>query len=89
MCGDGRQTATDGTVAVLGCVVLGTDGVIEVKNERGEIFGSKRLKEVILANRRLPAPDLLERVKAAIVEFHADKFPADDVTLMILERKLG
>lgn len=70
-------------------LVLGTDGVIEVRNERGEIFGSERLKEVIRENRRLPAPELLERVKAAVMEFHADAYPADDVTLMILERKLG
>lgn len=70
-------------------LVLGTDGVVEVRNESGEIFGSKRLKALILENRRLPAPDLLERVKSAVVKFQADEFPADDVTLMILERKLG
>jgi sigma-B regulation protein RsbU (phosphoserine phosphatase) len=70
-------------------LVLGTDGVIEVRDERGAIFGTDRLKALILENRRLPAPELLKRVKSAVVEFHSDKFPADDVTLMILERKLG
>jgi serine phosphatase RsbU (regulator of sigma subunit) len=69
-------------------LLLATDGAIELKNEQNEMFGRKRLQELTSENRHLPAPELRDLLRESISSFNSEQHPLDDVTLIILERKL-
>ncbi len=69
-------------------LLLATDGAIELQNEQKEMFGRERLERLINDNRTLSANHLLSVIRDAIVDFHPHEHPPDDVTLMIVERKL-
>ena len=69
-------------------LVLATDGAFELRNQNDEMFGVDRLKQLIIENRRLPASELLTVVRKAITEFHPGDHPPDDITVLLLERKL-
>lgn len=70
-------------------LLLATDGAIELRNERDEMFGRKRLERLVSRNRTLNAQDLLAVIRDAINRFHPRDHPPDDITLIILERKLN
>ena len=69
-------------------LLLATDGAYELRNEQGEMFGLQRLEAVVRDNRRLPAKQLLALLRRTISEFHGAEHPPDDITLLLLERKL-
>src|SRR5579872_3312023 len=68
-------------------VILATDGAIEQHNEDREMFGRRRLQQLVRDNQTLPAPRLLARLKEEISTFFRGSHPDDDVTILILERK--
>ncbi|MBU1203756.1 MAG: serine/threonine-protein phosphatase [Nanoarchaeota archaeon] len=43
-----------------------SDGVVEGRNVRGEMFGEERLIELVLANKELPAKKIISRIKKAV-----------------------
>jgi serine phosphatase RsbU (regulator of sigma subunit) len=63
-------------------LVLYTDGVTEAENAQGEQFGESSLAEILVAQRDLPVPALLESIVAAVRKF-SDGEQADDITLVI------
>jgi len=65
-------------------LVLFTDGVTEAFNDSEEEFGEQRLLSVITENRSLAAPEILEKILAAITGFAGDRPQHDDITLMVL-----
>lgn len=69
-------------------LVLGTDGIIEARNRDGEMFGMPRLLDLLLSARPSPAEELVNRVSEAVRAFHGQPLPADDTTLMILQRTM-
>lgn len=68
-------------------IVLATDGLIELRNEQDEMFGTDRLKQLILENQELPAGKLRDLIKQTIRRFHPDPHLPDDITLLLIERK--
>ena len=68
-------------------LLLATDGAIELRNDRDEMFGRHRLEQVVRENSHLPAADLISRIRRAITSFHSKQHPPDDVTVLVLERK--
>jgi serine phosphatase RsbU (regulator of sigma subunit) len=68
-------------------LVLGTDGLIEVRNAQQEIFGAERLLRLIREFAPLPLAELIRRVSAAVREFHGRPLPPDDTTLVIVRRQ--
>jgi phosphoserine phosphatase RsbU/P len=70
-------------------VVLATDGTIEQRNSDGELFGKPRFERLVIDNQTLSAPRLIELLKREISGFYRGSHPDDDVTILILERKLG
>jgi serine phosphatase RsbU (regulator of sigma subunit) len=70
-------------------LILATDGLIELLNDDREMFGRSRLEQLIRRNCTLAAPDLVMAIQDAIAEFLGDSQPLDDVTLMVVERKLA
>jgi phosphoserine phosphatase RsbU/P len=83
--------ARDGSKLVMGpgdLLILATDGLIELVNEKGEMFGRQRLEALIREDCALAVQDLVMAIQDAVAEFLGDCNPVDDVTLMILERKI-
>jgi sigma-B regulation protein RsbU (phosphoserine phosphatase) len=65
-------------------LVLFTDGVIEALNRSGEEFGMDRLTALLRANARAGTPEILDRLREAVLEFSANVPQHDDITMMIL-----
>jgi len=67
-------------------LVLGTDGLIEVRNSAGQMFGTERLLRLIREYAPLPLAELVRRVSIAVCEFHGRPLPPDDTTLVVIRR---
>jgi len=63
-------------------LVLFTDGLVEARNEAGEEFGERRLRDLLIADRMLSAADLQARAMEAVSRFCAGRFD-DDVTSVV------
>ncbi|HET6326712.1 MAG TPA: GAF domain-containing SpoIIE family protein phosphatase [Planctomycetaceae bacterium] len=70
-------------------LILATDGLIELLNDANDMFGRPRLEQLIQQHCTLAAPDLVMAIQDEIAEFLGDRQPLDDVTLMVVERKLS
>jgi PAS domain S-box-containing protein len=65
--------------------ILTTDGVWEAQNDKGEMFGKKRFKEIIGINAALAADDIRESIIESVVAFQGKTPPDDDITLVFLK----
>lgn len=68
-------------------LLLGTDGIIEARNQQGELFGLPRLVSLVQQSLASSAAELAVRISAAIPEFQGCFQMSDDATLLIVERK--
>ena len=64
-----------------------TDGVIEHRNDAGEMFGEERLAEWFVrhVSERLPTAEVLRRLNRDLLEMTGEDGPSDDATLVLLE----
>jgi len=67
-------------------LVLFTDGVVEVADERGEEFEVHRLEKVVRENLHLSSADLIEAVVGATRTHSESSSYSDDFTLVIVKR---
>jgi len=65
--------------------ILTTDGVWEAQNDKGEMFGKKRFKELIARNADLDADRIRESIIEAVTAFQGKTPQDDDITLVILK----
>jgi sigma-B regulation protein RsbU (phosphoserine phosphatase) len=65
-------------------LVLFTDGVTEALNSREEEFGSSRLVDLLQANARSTASQILYHLQDAVLSFAAHAPQHDDITMMVL-----
>jgi sigma-B regulation protein RsbU (phosphoserine phosphatase) len=61
-----------------------TDGLVEVENEAGDMFGAERLQSLLHAHAAHGVDVLLERAEAGVRAFRGAAEPFDDVTIMAL-----
>jgi sigma-B regulation protein RsbU (phosphoserine phosphatase) len=66
-------------------VVMYTDGITESMNSKQEMFGEKRLIEIIRKNAYLSAQVILEQILSDVKTFAGDTPQSDDITLLILK----
>ncbi len=66
-------------------ITLFTDGVTEAINEEEEQFGQQRLREIIEANKNLPAKEIIQKIQQAVDAFSGSQPQFDDLTLMIIK----
>ena len=66
-------------------IFLYTDGVIEAPNAEGELFGDKRLKNVLDGNADAPLSELKAAVLAALKRHTGNGLTHDDVTTIVME----
>jgi len=65
--------------------LLYTDGVTEAINRRGELYGIKRLCQVITKSSHLSAQEIMEIVLDDIFEFSSGQDQSDDITMIVLK----
>jgi serine phosphatase RsbU (regulator of sigma subunit) len=66
-------------------VVLFTDGVTEATNMQEELYGEERLRLIILANRRLSAGEITNKILLDVQEFTGEAPQSDDITLLVVK----
>jgi serine phosphatase RsbU (regulator of sigma subunit) len=65
-------------------VLLYTDGVTEAKNPAGEMFGERRLENLIKQNCQRPAREILDAVYNAVYEHSMGVTQYDDITAIVM-----
>jgi sigma-B regulation protein RsbU (phosphoserine phosphatase) len=66
-------------------VLIGTDGIWEMHNEVGEMFGKDRVKEIIRNNISATAKEIIEAITDALNKFRGSKQPEDDITMVVIK----
>jgi sigma-B regulation protein RsbU (phosphoserine phosphatase) len=66
-------------------IILYSDGVTELENPKGELFGVERLRSLVRDHRDRPIADLLDAIHLSLVEFGGPHGPQDDLTLLGIE----
>ena len=66
-------------------LVLTTDGVWEALNQKGEMFGKDRIKEIIRKHAHLGADGIRLAIFDAVSTFRGGAQQEDDITLVVLK----
>ncbi len=66
-------------------IILYSDGVTELQNPQGDLFGLDRLSQLISETRNRPIPDVLEKIHSSLMEFVGPDGPQDDLSLLGIE----
>jgi len=66
-------------------ILIGTDGIWEMRNKAGETFGKEALKGIIRNNHASSSRQVVDIVTDALEQFRGDKPPEDDTTLVIIK----
>jgi len=75
-----HQTLNPGQI-----IVIGTDGIWETRNTRGESFEKQKLRHTIRANADRPAKEIVQEVIDEVDAFRSSIIQEDDVTLVIVK----
>jgi sigma-B regulation protein RsbU (phosphoserine phosphatase) len=66
-------------------IVIGTDGIWEMHNKAGEMFGKEALREIIRNNHTASSREIVDIVTDALEQFRGDVPPEDDTTLVVIK----
>jgi serine phosphatase RsbU (regulator of sigma subunit) len=65
--------------------LIGTDGIWEMHNQAGEMFGKEALMEIIRNNHKASARQIVDIVTETLERFREDKAQEDDITLVVIK----
>jgi len=66
-------------------IVIGTDGIWEARNPRGEYFGKNRLMDLIKTQAERSAREMARALVEALDAFRHPRPPEDDATLVVIK----
>ena len=66
-------------------IAIGTDGIWEARNADGDVFGKKRLQEVIRTHAGGSAREIQAAVFEAVAAFRGQQRQEDDITLVVVK----
>jgi sigma-B regulation protein RsbU (phosphoserine phosphatase) len=66
-----------------------TDGILESKSPDGDLFGDERVLELVRANRRRTASEIVEALCRAACAFSGGKEPTDDTAAVAIKVESG
>jgi sigma-B regulation protein RsbU (phosphoserine phosphatase) len=66
-------------------MILSTDGIWEARNPSGEMFGKKRLYDIIRSNHAAGADEILNTITVALHRFQEGAALEDDVTMVVVK----
>lgn len=78
-----QQTQSELTTGQV--ILLGTDGIWEAQNSRGQLLGKELLFDTIRENSDASAQDILNAIIDETNRFREGQAPTDDVTLVIIK----
>ncbi len=67
-------------------LILYSDGVIDIKNEKEEYFGKERLLEAVKINIDKPSPEQVSFIANSIYSFCGSREQNDDLTIIVLKK---
>ena len=68
-------------------ILIGTDGIWEMRNETDDMFGKERLREIIRTHYSATAKEIIKIISDTLKEFRGSKQPEDDVTMVVIKVK--
>ena len=83
---DGEYPSHSRRLARGDSLVLYTDGLSEAFNPARELYGAKRLGELVARRAALSADALLAAILQGLADFQAGHARSDDLTIMVLQR---
>ena len=66
-------------------LVIGTDGIWDARNPKGEMFGQKRFLDTIRKHADASAAGIQKAVLDAVEAFQGDATQEDDITLVVVK----
>ncbi|WP_136808770.1 SpoIIE family protein phosphatase [Desulfosediminicola flagellatus] len=66
-------------------ILIGTDGIWEMRNNGDEMFGKERLKTIIRQNSTCTSKELLRIITTSLNEFRGNMILEDDVTMVVVK----
>jgi sigma-B regulation protein RsbU (phosphoserine phosphatase) len=66
-------------------ILIGTDGIWEMRSNSGVMFGKQRLKAKIREHREATARELITAITDALNDFRGQTPPEDDVTMVVIK----
>ena len=66
-------------------IMVGTDGIWEMRNKAGEMFGKEALMRIIRNNQTASARQIVNTVTEALERFRGEEAPEDDITLVVIK----
>ena len=66
-------------------LIIGTDGIWEMHNPEGEMFGKDRLKSMIRSHAESSAAEIVDNIMNALEQFRFPLEKEDDVTLVVIK----
>ena len=66
-------------------IVIGTDGIWEMHNDTGKMFGKEALMEIIRNNHTTSARQIVDTVTEELEQFRGDEAQEDDITLVVIK----
>ncbi len=66
-------------------IVIGTDGIWEMHDSKGRMFGKDALMDIIRSNRMMSARKIVDSVMAALDDFRGKAPSEDDITLVVIK----
>jgi sigma-B regulation protein RsbU (phosphoserine phosphatase) len=66
-------------------IIVGTDGISETRNGRGEVFGNVLLETIIRNQAHISAKDLQDVIVKDVDAFRGDFAQEDDITLVVIK----
>lgn len=66
-------------------LIIGTDGIWEMHNSEGEMFGKDRLKDIIRNHAESSAAEIVQNIMNDLEQFHYPLKKEDDVTLVVIK----
>lgn len=67
-------------------LLLYTDGLVELRNSRGEEFGEERLNGIFSIYGSLHAKSITAKIQSSIEQFIGDEKPMDDITFTVIHK---
>ena len=68
-------------------IVLYTDGILDLKNKEGLVFGKQKLLDFFAKNSWKTVEEQIDTLKQELANFKQDVQQNDDITVLILKRK--
>jgi len=73
------------TLATGQVILIGTDGIWEMRNEADDMFGKEKLKKIIRTNYGASAKKIIGIISDTLKDFRGSKQPEDDVTMVVIK----